>query len=243
MSKKRSGSQKRQSRPTMAEIQRDVMAEPRHHVKHKKAPPLSAKSEMQGLYISTILHHDITFGLGPAGTGKTYVSTVMACEALEVGEIEKIVLTRPAVDTESFGALPGELDEKYAPYIAPFEDIFIKQFGKGKYEYLLKSKKIVAEPLAFMRGKTYENAWVLLDEAQNTTVTQMKMALTRIGEGSKMIISGDMAQNDLPRHIPSGLNDAVERLEKLPEIGITTFEKEDVVRHGLISKILTQYGE
>lgn len=242
--KQRSANKKRQSKKSMREQQLELCCEqsPNHRVK-TKIKPLEAKTETQGLYISTILHHDITFGIGPAGTGKTYVSTVLACEMLDNDEIDKIVLTRPAIDTESFGALPGELEDKYEPYLAPFMDIFKQRYPEGKLKYLLKSKKIEAVPLAFMRGKTFDRTWVLLDEAQNTTASQMKMILTRIGDTAKIIISGDMNQNDLPRHIQSGLNDAVQRLKPLPEVGVIEFNRSEIVRHGLISKILEQYGE
>lgn len=238
MSKKR----KALRQQTLREQQLDLL-DKQYHKPKKRAKPLEAKTEGQGLYISTILHHDITFGIGPAGTGKTYVAATLACEMLDAGEIDCIVLTRPAVDTEKFGALPGELEDKYGPYIEPFKDVFKERYSDGKLEYLIKAGKIKAEPLAFMRGKTFKRSWILLDEAQNTTSMQMKMALTRLGEESKMIVSGDMNQNDLPNHIKSGLNDAVGRLKGLPEIGLTEFTKEDVVRHGLISKILDCYGE
>lgn len=226
---------------TLREQQLELLNKP--HKPRKRAKPLEAKTETQGLYISTILHHDITFGIGPAGTGKTYVAATLACEMLDANEIDCIVLTRPAVDTEKFGALPGELEDKYGPYIEPFKDVFKERYSDGQLEYLIKAGKIKAEPLAFMRGKTFKRSWVLLDEAQNTTASQMKMALTRLGEDSKMIVSGDMNQNDLPKHIESGLNDAVKRLQGVPEIGVTEFSKDEVVRHGLISKILECYGE
>lgn len=238
MSKKRKALRQK----TLREQQLELLEKPQHRPR-KRVKPLEAKTETQGLYISTILHHDITFGVGPAGTGKTYVAATLACEMLDAGEIDCIVLTRPAVDTEKFGALPGELEDKYAPYIEPFKDVFKERYSDGKLEYLIKSGKIKAEPLAFMRGKTFKRSWVLLDEAQNTTPTQMKMSLTRLGEGSKMIISGDIAQNDLPNHIKSGLNDAVERLRPVQEVGVVEFSKGEVVRHGLISKILECYGE
>ena len=235
-----SGKRKAKRQQSLRQQQLEILEKPRPK---KRVKPLEAKTETQGLYISTMLHSDITFGVGPAGTGKTYVAATLACEMLDAGDIDGIVLTRPAVDMEGFGALPGELEDKYAPYIEPFKDVFKERYSAGQLEYLIKSGKIKAEPLAFMRGKTFNRKWVLLDEAQNTTVSQMKMALTRIGQDSKMIISGDMNQNDLPRHIESGLNDAVKRLNGLPEVGVIEFTKDEVVRHGLISKILERYGE
>lgn len=233
---------KKKHRATLREQQAELLQQSEHRPRRqKRAAPLEAFTESQGLYISTILHSDVSFGIGPAGTGKTYVAAVLACEMLDEGKIDGIVLTRPAVDTEDFGALPGEIEDKYAPYLEPFMDVFKERYSDGQIEYMLKSGKISAAPLSFMRGKTFKRKWVLLDEAQNTTTSQMKMALTRIGEGSKLIVSGDMDQNDLKPHIKSGLNDAVQRLQGMPEIGIVEFNRADVVRHGLISKILERY--
>ena len=236
---KRSAKQQRRREALETQV---VNPTPISAVKHSP-PELHAQTETQGLYISTILHSDISFGIGPAGTGKTYVSAALACEALLSGEISQIVLTRPAVDVESFGALPGELEDKYAPYLEPFMYVFKQYFSKGQLEYMIKAKKIVGEPLAFMRGKTYDNAWILFDEAQNATIPQVKMVITRLGKNSKLIISGDNSQKDLPRHVESGLKDAVIRLSDMPEIGVTEFVKSDCVRHGLLSRILERYGE
>ena len=211
------------------------------YIKHKKAPSLEAQTHAQGLYISTILHSDITFGIGPAGTGKTYVCAALACEALEQKKIEKIIITRPAVEAEeTLGFIPGELDDKYAPYLQPFLDVFYQRLGKGKTEYLMRMKVIEARPLGFMRGSTFSNAWVILDEAQNTTVPQMKMFLTRIGHNCKMIANGDIEQSDLGNRV-SGLKDAMGRFDGMPEIGITEFTEEDCVRHGITRKILSRY--
>ena len=208
----------------------------------KRAGPLEAKTEQQGLAISTIVHHDISLLTGPAGTGKTYISASLACEALEANEISQIIITRPAIDMEDFGALPGELEDKFAPYLQPFMDAFKERFTPGQLKYMLENKVIEARPLSFMRGSTFNNAWVLLDEAQNTTVQQMKMFLTRIGYNSKMIISGDTAQSDLGGRL-NGLSDLVQRIENRPDFGLVEFSKEDCVRHGLTAKILALYED
>lgn len=207
----------------------------------KPVEPLEAKTEQQGLAISMISHCDITVLDGPAGTGKTYVATAMACEALEAGIIDKIVLTRPAVDMENFGAMPGELEDKFAPYLGPFIDILNERLGERKVKYLLKNRTIDPRPLSFMRGSTFNRAWVLLDEAQNTTPGQMKMFLTRIGYEAKMLISGDVQQSDLPKHQKSGLEDLLWRIESEKEFGVVKFEKSDAVRHNLTSKIISLY--
>ena len=208
-----------------------------------KARPLEAQTETQGYYISSILHNDITLGTGPAGTGKTYVATSLACEELDSGRISKIIITRPAVEVdEDFGFLPGSLEEKYSPYLQPFMDCFIEKFGKSKTEYLIKSKIIEARPLAFMRGSTISNAWALLDEAQNCTVNQMKMFLTRIGHNAKFIINGDIRQSDIKGCI-SGLEDAVSRFDGMNRVGVVEFTRKDCVRHGLTGEIISRYED
>lgn len=222
----------------MDDLAQDGMPAPRQY---KAPPPLEAKTEQQGMAISMICHHDITILDGPAGTGKTYVATAMACEALEAGEIDKIVLTRPAVDMENFGAMPGELDDKFSPYLGPFIEILNERLGARKVQYLLKNRTIDPRPLSFMRGSTFNRAWVLLDEAQNTTPGQMKMFLTRIGYDAKMLISGDVEQSDLPKHQKSGLADLLWRIEGEKEFSVVKFDKSDAVRHNLTSKIIDLY--
>jgi phosphate starvation-inducible PhoH-like protein len=209
----------------------------------KELPPLEPKTEPQMNYMDSIINNDITFSTGPAGTGKTYVITMMACEALDKGLIDQIIISRPAVEAdEDFGFLPGELDEKYAPYLEPFLEYFHLKFGKSKTDYLIKAKKIKAVPLGFMRGLTFKNAWVILDEAQNTTINQMKMFLTRIGYNAKMIINGDLKQTDLKGQT-SGLEDAINRFDYQPEFGVIKFEREDCVRHGLTGRIISLYED
>lgn len=215
-------------------------------VYRKQLAPLEAKTEAQGQMISQILSKDIIFVTGPAGTGKTYVSASLACEALENNQIERIVITRPmqGVD-EEMGFLPGDESEKYAPWCEPVMDVIISRLGKSYTEYLIKADRIICKPLMLMRGKSFENSWVLMDEAQNVTPMQMKMFLTRIAHNCKLIIDGDPKQCDLKdgRGIQqlSGLDDGVSKLKGLPEIGMVQFTRDDIVRHGIIKKIIDRY--
>lgn len=203
--------------------------------------PLSAKTEAQAHYIINIQNKRLTFGLGPAGTGKTYVCTALAAEALRDGRADKLILTRPAVEAgESMGFLPGELEEKFDPYMIPFREILNEYLGRSTVDYMIKYKKIEAAPLGFMRGRTFRDAWVILDEAQNTTPVQMKMFLTRIGENAKVIVNGDTSQKDIPGE--SGLQDAVNRLFNSSHVGTTDFSVDDVVRSGLVKEILQAYA-
>lgn len=205
----------------------------------RKAPPLEAKSEQQKRYINAIKNFHLIFGLGCAGTGKTYIAGALACEMLERKEVEKIIITRPAVDAgESLGFLPGELEDKYSPYIAAFRDVLNERLGKTHVEYLLKMGRIEAIPFAYMRGRTFKNAVVILDEAQNATALQMKLFLTRIGEGCKVIVDGDESQADIRN---SGLVDAINRLQHIPAVKIVRFSKHDVVRSGLVQEIIESY--
>lgn len=212
----------------------------------KKPKPLSALTEAQSQLIFQIQTKDITLVTGPAGTGKTYVAAGIAAEMLSDKQIDKIIITRPMVSCgEDMGFLPGEKEEKYAPWVAPIMDVLEERLGKSYVEYLIKSKRIITSPLQFMRGSSLRDAFIICDEAQNITPEQMKMFLTRIGEGSKMVIDGDMKQSDLvdKRGIKqtSGLEDAVFRLKKIPEIGFVEFTREDIVRHGITRKILDAY--
>jgi phosphate starvation-inducible PhoH-like protein len=207
----------------------------------KKAGPLEAKTERQKKYIQSIKSAKITFGLGPAGTGKTYVAGAVACDMLLAGQVEKIIITRPAVDAgESLGFLPGELEEKYEPYIAAFRDVLNERLGKSFVELLLKSGKIEGMPFAYMRGKTFKNCIVILDEAQNATKAQFKLFLTRIGENCTVVVDGDVSQSDIPN---SGLTDAVRRVSHIPEVRVIAFTREDVVRSGIVSEIIQAYEE
>lgn len=184
----------------------------------------------------------MTFGIGPAGTGKTYIAAAYGAELLALGKVERLILTRPAVEAgEELGFLPGALDEKYAPYLSPVRTILDKRLGRGAVEYLLKAKRIVPMPLAYMRGETFEDAFVLLDEAQNTTPTQLKLFLTRIGPNARVVVDGDVEQVDIKGK--SGLLDAVHRLGHLPSVRVVHFNDEDIVRSGIVADIIKAYRE
>lgn len=208
---------------------------------HRAKAPLTARTAAQQSYINAIKNHCLTFGIGPAGTGKSYCAGALAAEALESGRIERIILTRPAVEAgEQLGFLPGEVEEKYAVYIDAFRDILNERLGRGVVDYCLRHGRIVGAPLAYMRGKTFNNnTFVILDEAQNTTPAQMKMFLTRIGEDTKVVINGDIRQSDIRG--PNGLEDAINRVGGLPGVHIHSFEREDIVRSGLVKHILDRY--
>ena len=209
----------------------------------RASQPLEPRTKAQKKYICAIKSHSLTFGTGPAGTGKSYCATAMAAEALANGRIERIILTRPAVEAgEQLGHLPGDLDEKFSVYIDPFRDILIERLGKGAVEYNLRHGRIVAAPLAFMRGKTFgADTFVILDEAQNTSVTQMKMFLTRIGEGSKVVVNGDIRQSDIRGR--NGLEDAIDRVRGLHGVCIHEFERDDIVRSGLVRSLMDRYED
>ncbi|MPS48565.1 PhoH family protein [Methylobacillus sp.] len=224
-------------------LQETELYERQYHTPPAKVRPKSieAKTDKQQKYINSIRDKVITFGVGPAGTGKTYIAASIAADMLESKEIERIIITRPAVEAgESLGFLPGDESEKYAPYIAPFLDVLNERLGKGKVEYLLKTGKISAEPFAYMRGKTFKDAFVILDEAQNATKTQMKLFLTRIGENSRVVIDGDVEQADIR---DSGLADAVNRLSYIPSVGVVKFGDGDIVRSGIVAEIIQAYRQ
>lgn len=209
--------------------------------KTRRVKPLAPQTENQDIYIRSIHGSKLTFGLGPAGTGKTYVCAAMAADALKAKSIKKIILTRPAVEAgESLGFLPGLLEEKFEPFMRPFKDVLNERLGAGFVEYAMKDKRIEALPLAYMRGMTFKDCWVILDEAQNTTPTQMKMFLTRIGENSKVIVNGDLSQKDIPGR--SGLADAVQRVAHLNSVRVVRFTRDDVVRDGLVQEIIDCYA-
>lgn len=212
------------------------------HFHRKEVAPLRPLTKAQDKYLQSIEKNTITFAIGPAGTGKTYVAGSYAANQLKEGLIEKIIITRPAVEAgESFGFLPGELEEKYAPFIEPFRDVLNERLGKSQVDYFLSHGKIVASPLSFMRGKTFKDCIVILDEAQNTTPEQMKMFLTRIGENCKIIVDGDLEQTDI--NGKNGLQDAIRRLECISTIGLVEFSLNDIVRHGLIKEIIRAYAK
>lgn len=209
-----------------------------------KGKPIRVKTIGQKQYVSTIRKKDIVFGIGPAGTGKTYLAVVLAVTALKEGQVKRIVLTRPAVEAgESLGFLPGDLQEKVDPYLRPLYDALNDVLGPEQVAKALERGLIEIAPLAYMRGRTLDDSFIILDEAQNTTPEQMKMFLTRLGFGSKMVITGDVTQIDLPRGKTSGLIEAQRILKHIEEIGMIQFAETDVVRHSLVQKIIVAYNE
>ena len=203
---------------------------------------LAARTHMQATYLQNIQNHDITFGIGPAGTGKTYLAVACAVDAFERDLIKRIVLVRPAVEAgERLGFLPGDLIQKVDPYLRPLYDALFELMGMEKTTKLMERGSIEVAPLAFMRGRTLNGAFIILDEAQNTTPEQMKMFLTRIGFGTKTVVTGDPTQNDLHKKQKSGLHDAQEVLHGVPGIAFTRFTAVDVVRHPLVQKIVQAY--
>ena len=203
---------------------------------------IKPRTPNQAQYISNILTHDITFGIGPAGTGKTYLAVAAAVDALERQEIRRILLTRPAVEAgEKLGFLPGDLSQKVDPYLRPLYDALFEMLGFEKVEKLIERNVIEVAPLAYMRGRTLNDAFIILDESQNTTSEQMKMFLTRIGFNSKAVITGDATQIDLPRNIKSGLRHAIDVLAEVDEISFNFLNSEDVVRHPVVARIVNAY--
>lgn len=203
---------------------------------------IQAKTLGQQQYVSAMRRDDLVFGIGPAGTGKTFLAVVMAVHALRSSEVKRIILTRPAVEAgESLGFLPGDLKEKVDPYLRPLYDGLNEVLGKEQTARLIDKEVIEIAPLAYMRGRTLDQAYVILDEAQNTTPEQMKMFLTRLGMGSKMIITGDITQVDLPKGIASGLKIVNEFLPSVPGISFIYLEENDVVRHPLVQRIISAY--
>lgn len=198
----------------------------------------------QYVFARAMQDHSIVFAIGPAGTGKTYLAVIQAVSALKRGDVRRIVLTRPAVEAgENLGFLPGDLKEKVDPYLTPLYDALHVMLGNEKTEVLIEKGTIEIAPLAYMRGRTLDDAYVILDEAQNTTTSQMKMFLTRLGFHSRMVITGDVTQIDLDRHVPSGLVQASEILQGIPDIEIVHLSSDDVVRHPLVQKIIERYEE
>ena len=203
---------------------------------------LKARTPNQSVYLENIAHHDITFGIGPAGTGKTYLAVACAVDALERSAVQRIVLTRPAVEAgEKLGFLPGDLSQKVDPYLRPLYDALYDLMGFDKVTKAFERQALEIAPLAFMRGRTLNNAFVILDEAQNTTPEQMKMFLTRIGFGAKAVVTGDISQIDLPKGQLSGLVEAEHILKRVKGIAHTRFTSADVVRHPLVARIVDAY--
>jgi len=205
---------------------------------------ISPRTNGQARYIQSIREHDITFAIGPAGTGKTYLAVAVAVEALKHHQIRKIVLVRPAVEAgESLGFLPGDLHAKINPYLRPLLDALHEMIDYDQMKRYMEQDVIEVVPLAYMRGRTLNESFIILDEAQNTTTSQMKMFLTRMGQGSRIVISGDTTQIDLPRASASGLIDALGRLRDIPGINIVQLNKTDIVRHRLVQDIVRAYEE
>lgn len=204
--------------------------------------PVKAKTMGQKNYLSEIDKKMIVFGIGPAGTGKTYLAMAKAITAFKGNEVNRIILTRPAIEAgEKLGFLPGDLQSKIDPYLRPLYDALYEIMGADAFLKNMEKGLIEVAPLAYMRGRTLDNAYIILDEAQNTTPAQMKMFLTRIGFGSKVIVTGDLSQKDLPKDVTSGLDVALKVLGKIEDIGIVHFSSEDVVRHPLVQKIVSAY--
>lgn len=207
-----------------------------------KGMPVKGKTIGQKKYVSTIQENTLTFGVGPAGTGKTYLAVAMAVKALRREDVSRIILTRPAVEAgEALGFLPGDLKDKVDPYLRPLYDALFDLLGVDRFNKYMEKGMIEVAPLAFMRGRTLDNAFIILDEAQNTTKSQMKMFLTRIGFGSKAVVTGDITQIDLQKKTDSGLVNACEILNDVPDVGMAFFTEIDVVRHELVQKIIKAY--
>ncbi|MDO5059284.1 MAG: PhoH family protein [Neisseria sp.] len=227
---------------TQDEKEHQVQTRDTQYTFRTKRGSIGGRTPRQNGYIRALLNHDVVFGLGPAGTGKTYLAVAAAVDAMEKHQIERIVLVRPAVEAgEKLGFLPGDLAQKVDPYLRPLYDALYDLMGFDRVTKLLEKGLIEIAPLAYMRGRTLNGAYVILDEAQNTTPEQMKMFLTRIGFGAKAVITGDLSQIDLPRNIKSGLKDAREKLAGVEGLYFHTFTSEDVVRHPLVQKIVEAY--
>jgi len=209
-----------------------------------KRGTIRGRGANQVRYLHAIARHDINFGIGPAGTGKTYLAVAMAVEALNENRVQRLILVRPAVEAgEKLGFLPGDLTQKVDPYLRPLYDALYEMLGIDRVTKLIERNVIEIAPLAYMRGRTLNDSFVILDEAQNTTTEQMKMFLTRIGFGSVAVVTGDVTQIDLPRHVKSGLRDAIEVLRGVDGISFTFFTARDVVRHPLVQRIVRAYEQ
>ena len=222
----------------IVEIDKDIIA------RSINGRPIKPKTIGQKQYVDLIRQKMIVFGVGPAGTGKTYLAMAMAIQAFKEGTVNRIILTRPAIEAgEKLGFLPGDLQSKIDPYLRPLYDALHQIMGADSFMHNAEKGLIEVAPLAYMRGRTLDNAFIILDEAQNTTPAQMKMFLTRIGFGSKVIITGDRTQKDLPGDMPSGLDTSLKILSKVDEIGVCILNSTDVVRHPLVQKIVSAYEE
>jgi len=212
--------------------------------KSRRGESIQPRTLNQKNYVQAIETHSLTFGIGPAGTGKTYLAAVTAVKALQNRKVERLVLTRPAVEAgEKLGFLPGDLQQKIDPYLRPLYDALNEMIGAEKVPQMIEKGIIEIAPLAYMRGRTLSNAFIIVDEAQNTTTAQMKMILTRLGQNSRMVVTGDITQTDLPRHQTSGLVAAQRILQGVEGIAFTHFTRSDVVRHPLVQKIIEAYED
>lgn len=235
------------------DISNKILEEPKQKIndllgesllKNKHQKDITPKGDAQKKYVEAISNYDLVFGVGPAGSGKTYLAMAMALVFLNNKKINRIILTRPAVEAgEKLGFLPGNMEEKVLPYLTPLYDALFDFIGKEKAEALISSSTIEIAPLAFMRGRTLSNAFIIVDEAQNTTVEQMKMVLTRLGFGSKMVITGDMTQIDLPTKQKSGLIDALSKLKSINDIKICHLSEKDILRHPIVKLIVLAYNK
>ncbi|MEA5579288.1 PhoH family protein [Anabaena sp. UHCC 0451] len=222
----------------LQDLQRDILA------KSRRGQEIRAKTFRQRQYIEAIRKRDLTFGIGPAGTGKTYLAVVVAVQELLSNQFERLILTRPAVEAgEKLGFLPGDLQQKVDPYLRPLYDAINEFIDPEKIPNLMERGVIEVAPLAYMRGRTLNNAFVIVDEAQNTTPAQIKMVLTRLGFGSRMVITGDITQTDLPLHQQSGLTTALQILKHVEGIAFCEFTQTDVVRHPLVQRIVAAYEQ
>ena len=212
--------------------------------RNRRGDAIQPRTYRQQQYVMAMENHDLIFGVGPAGTGKTYLAAVAAVSALQSGKFERIILTRPAVEAgESLGFLPGDLQQKIDPYLRPLYDAMNEMIGAEKVPQLMERGIIEVAPLAYMRGRTLSNSFIIVDEAQNTTAAQMKMVLTRIGFKSRMVVTGDITQIDLPRHQKSGLIIAMNILQGVQGVSFNLFDKSDVVRHPLVHNIIAAYED
>ena len=237
---KRRGNRHKNHDPLLKLVDEEKTTRPPRKPNKQVVKPLN---DAQKAYDQAIAANTITFGIGPAGTGKTWLAAIRACEALDRGEIETIVVTRPAIEAEqeNLGFLPGELEEKYEPYLRPVREAFEDYFGSSHVELMIKRGIIQPRPLAFLRGATLKNCWVLADEMQNATKGQHKLLYTRIGENAKFIVNGDPRQCDLPNPSASGLMDAAGRLRSIKSVAVVTFTRQDIVRSGMAQAVVEAY--
>lgn len=235
--------QKLSKHPTMDQDPSLDNTTPSEEIKTPKMV-ITPHSKTQRLYLKSIKNHDVNFGIGPAGTGKTYLAVACAVAALEAQKVKRIFLVRPAVEAgERLGFLPGDLSQKIDPYLKPLYDALYDMLGFEYVSKLIEKNVIELAPLAYMRGRTLNDAFIILDESQNTTREQMKMFLTRLGFGSKVVITGDITQIDLPYGVTSGLNHVIKVLADIPEMSFTFFDSSDIVRHPLVQKIVLAYDQ